>query len=136
LEARNFTIPVLPQAAQDFVGSPSAPVYTNGVSYGISAQWIDPVGPASIIDQAALPTWIATFHVIEAIGLPNVDSQTMDNVISPFLETGKSGLVAWKSPTSDQTTFDITIRDPTTDVATVVAALNASGLFQSVTIKS
>ncbi|HEX3794802.1 MAG TPA: hypothetical protein VHV57_09910 [Acidimicrobiales bacterium] len=136
LEARNFTIPVLPQAAQDFVGSPSAPVYTNGVSYGISAQWIDPVGPASIIDQAALPTWIATFHVIEATGLPNVGLQTMANVINQFLGTGNSAFDDPAFPTSDQTTFDITIKDPSTDVATVVAALNASGLFQSVTMKS
>jgi len=107
LEARNFTIPVLPEAAQDFVGSPSAPVYTNGVSYGISAQWIDPVGAASVIDQAALPTWIATFHVIEAIGLPNVASQTMANVFNQFLGTGNSAFDDWNSPTSDQTTFDI-----------------------------
>jgi hypothetical protein len=135
LEARNFSIPVLQSAARDFVGSPTAPVYTEGVSYGISTQWIDPVGASEVVPEASLPAWIAGFHVIEAVGNPNVDPQTMVNQLNRYVGTGNS-LFSAPLPTPSQTTFDLTIPDTGTDVGTVVASLNASGLFQSVVIKA
>jgi hypothetical protein len=136
LEARNFSIPVLESAAQDFVGSPSAAVYANGVSYGVSAEWIDPVPGPSVVDQSALPAWISGFHSIEAIGNPSVNGQTLADVINPYLGGGNSAFDDWNSPTPSQTTFEITISNPATSVSTVVAALNASGLFQSVVLKA
>ncbi len=136
LEARNFSIPVLQSAGQDFVGSPDAPVYTEGVSYGISTTWIDPVGGPSVVDQAQLPSWISGFHAVEAVGNPNVGLQTMADVFDQFIGTGNSLFNDDGMPTPTQTTFDLTITDPTTDVAAVVAALDASGLFQSVVVKA
>jgi hypothetical protein len=136
LEARNFTIPVLENAGQDFVGSPTAAVYTDGVSYGISTQWIDPVPSDPVIPQSALPTWISSFHSIEAIGNPNVNGQTLADVINPFLGDGNSAFDDWNHPTPSQTTFEITIANPATSVSSVVAAINASGLFQSVVVEA
>ena len=136
LEARNFSIPVLQNAAQDFVGSPNAPVYTEGVGYGISTTWIDPVQGPGVIADGGLPTWITGFHVIEAVGNPNVNLQTMADVFNEFVGTGNSLFDDPQVPGSSQTTFDLTIPDTGTDVNTVVAALNASGLFQSVTVKA
>jgi hypothetical protein len=136
LEARNFSIPVLESAAQDFVGSPTAAVFANGVSYGVSTEWIDPVPGPSVVDQSALPAWISGFHSIEAIGNPNVNGQTLADVINPYLGDGNSAFDDWNSPTPSQTTFEITINNPATSVGTVVAALNASGLFQSVVVKA
>src|SRR5664280_2552405 len=64
LEARSFSLPTLLQsAAQDFVGSPDAPVYTQGASYGVTADWIDPVGSPTVVTQDALPGWISNFHI-------------------------------------------------------------------------
>ncbi len=136
LEARNFSIPVLESAAQDFVGSPTAAVYANGVSYGVSTEWIDLVPGPSIVDQSALPAWISVFHSIEAIGNPNVNGQALADVINPYLGGGNSAFDDWNAPTPSQTTFEITISNPATSVSTVVASLNSSGLFQSVVVKA
>ncbi len=136
LEARNFSIPILESAAQDFVGSPTAAVYADGVSYGVSTEWIDPVPGPSVVDQSALPAWISGFHSIEAIGNPNVNGQTLADVINPYLGGGNSAFDDWNSPMSSQTTFEITIDSSATSVSTVVAALNSSGLFQSVVVKA
>jgi hypothetical protein len=136
LEARNFSIPVLGSAAQDFVGSPTAAVYADGVSYGVSTEWIDPVPGPSVVDQAVLPAWISGFHSIEAIGNPNVNGQALADAINPYLGDGNSAFDDWNSPTPSQTTLEITISNPATSVSTVVAALNASGLFQSVVVKA
>jgi hypothetical protein len=136
LEARNFSIPVLQGAAQGFVGSPSAPVITEGVSYGISTTWIDPVRGPAVVDAGSLPSWIAGFHVVEAVGNPNVNLQTMADVFNEFVGTGNSLFDDPQVPGPSQTTFDLTIPDTGTDVNTVVAALNASGLFQSVAVKA
>ena len=51
LEARSFSVPLLQSAAQDFVSSQNAPVYTQGVSYGVTAEWIDPVGNPTVVAQ-------------------------------------------------------------------------------------
>lgn len=61
LEARNFDIPVLHSAAQDFVG-PSAPWNADEVGYAISDEWIDPVAPPAVVATGALPAWISTFE--------------------------------------------------------------------------
>jgi len=136
LEARNFSIPVLVNAAQDFVGSPTAPVFSQGVSYGVTTQWIDPVPGPAVVTQAQLPTWILGFHSIEAIGNPNVSEQAQSEVVNPYLGRGNSEFSEWNSPTPSQSTYEITIDDPDTSVDTVVAALEASGLFQSVVVKA
>ncbi len=98
LEARNFSIPVLESAAQDFVGSPTAAVYANGVSYGVSTEWIDPVPGPSVVDQSALPAWISGFHSIEAIGNPDVNGQTLADVINPYLGDGNSDIRRLEQP--------------------------------------
>lgn len=136
LEARNFSIPVLQSAGEDFVGSPDAPVVTEGVSYGISTTWIDPVGTPGISTVASLPVWITNYHIIEAVTIPNPDISLVSNTIDADLGNGNSSFGDPGVPGPNQTTFDITITDPATDVNAVVAALNASGVFQSVTVKA
>ena len=56
--------------------------------------------------------------------------------MSQFVGNGSSSFDVPGVPGPNQTTFDLTITDPSTDIAAVVAALNASGLFQSVTVKA
>jgi hypothetical protein len=131
LEARNFDIPVLQTAAQHFVGSLSAPVYTEGVSYGITTEWIDPVAPPSVIGQSALPSWANTFHIIEAVAKATTTDPQVSTVVNPFLVgNGDSAATYDNVPT----TYDITIVGTAADGDAVVAALTASGLFTSVTV--
>ena len=136
LEARDFAVPLLQAAAQDFVGSPSAPVFTDGVSYGISTEWIDPVSSPGIIGQDALPGWISTFHVVEAVTKPTTTEQQISTTLDPFLGHGNSAFSEDGVPGAGQTTFDITIMGTAADEAAFVAKLTNSGLFASVTIKA
>ncbi len=136
LEARNFPIPVLQAAAQDFVGTPSAPVFTQGVGYGISTTWIDPVAPPSVIAQSALPPWINTFHVVEAVSKPTTTEQEVSNVVDPFLGNGNLSFSENGVPGAGQITFDITIRGTAADEDAFVGALTASGLFESISVKA
>jgi len=136
LEARDFSIPVLQAAAQDFVGSPSAPVYTEGVSYGVGTEWIDPVPPPGIIEQGALPTWISTFHVIEAVTKTTTTEAQVSRVVDQFLGNGNSAYSTTNTPGTGEVTFDITVRGTAADDDAVVAALTASGLFESVSVKA
>jgi len=87
LEAGNFNIPVLQSAAQDFVGSPDAAVVTQGVGYGITTDWIDPVGAPSVVTTQNLPSWITNFHIVEAVTLPGTPASATDAVINPFWAT-------------------------------------------------
>jgi hypothetical protein len=139
LEARNFDIPVLQTAAQHFVGSLSAPVYTEGVSYGITTEWIDPVAPPGVIGQDALPSWINTFHIIEAVTKATATSSQVSTVVTPFIG-GEAFTVRdftaenLNVPSPGLTTYDFTIVGTAADADTFVAALRASGLFASVTV--
>jgi hypothetical protein len=136
LEARSFAIPVLVTAAQDFVGSPSAPVYADGVSGGISTEWIDPVSSPGVIRQGALPGWISTFHVVEAVTKPTTTEEQLSATINPFLGNGNSAFSDNGVPGAGQTTFDITIMGTAADEDAFVATLTNSGLFASVTVKA
>jgi hypothetical protein len=131
LEARNFTIPVLQSAAQDFVGSPTAPVYTEGVGYGISTEWIDPVGPPGVVGQGALPGWIGSFHIVQAVPKAAATQQQLSDVIDPFLGNGNSAALDDNTPP----TYDITIMGSQTVENNVVAALTASGLSSSISVE-
>ena len=135
LEARNFDIPVLQSAAQDFVGSPSAPVYTQGVGYGITAQWIDPVAAPSVIAPDALPSWISTFHIIEAVTKASTTDSEVSAVLNPFLGQGNSAFSEGTMPAPGQTTYDIAVMGTAANEQNVAAALTASGLFVSVSVK-
>jgi hypothetical protein len=133
LEVRNLDISVLQSAAQDFVGNANALVYADGVSYGTTALWIDPVSGLQVIGQAALPSWMTTFHIIEAV-TSSTAQQSVSAVINPYLGHGGSaysGSVAG----SDQTIYDITILGSEAEVQSAVAALTTSGLFSSVSVK-
>jgi hypothetical protein len=149
LEVRNYDFPILQNAAQDFVGSMDAMVYADGVSYGTTAQWLDPVSGLSIVDQSSIPSWISTYHVIEAITTPTASEQQLDGVVNPYLGNGNSaytnggytctpppsgGGVPSCAPKSGVTTYDITIMGSATNVQNVASALQASGLFTSVTV--
>ena len=136
LEARNFAIPVLQQAAQDFVGSPSAPVYTEGVGYGISTVWIDPVGAPGVVGRAGIPSWINLFHLIEAVTNPTTTDQTISGVLNQFLGNGNQAFSDASVPGGGRTTFDITILGTVAQENVVITALTTSGLFQSVTAKA
>ena len=109
LEVRHFDYPVLQSAAPDFVGSPTALVYSQGVGYGVTAQWIDPVAGLEVVTQSTLPTWITTFHIIEAVTKPSASESQLSAVVNPFLGNGNSAYTDDNVPGSGQTTYDITI---------------------------
>ncbi len=134
LEARDFDFPVLQSAAQDFVGSANALVYSDGVSYGVTAQWIDPVSGLQVIDPVSLPSWINTFHIIEAVEAPSASASQLSDVINPFLGNGNSDYSDTGSG-SGPTTDDITIMGTEATVQSVANTLTASGLFTSVTVE-
>jgi hypothetical protein len=138
LEARHFDIPVLRTAAQDFVGSSSAPV-DSGATYGITTEWIDPVALPSVVGQDALPSWINTFHIIEAVTKATTTSPQVSTVLAPFI--GGEAFTVGDFTASDQnvpspglTTYEMTLVGTAADEDTFVAALRASGLFASVTV--
>lgn len=133
LEARNFDFPVLQSAAQDFVASPTALVFSDGVSYGVTAQWVDPASGLQVVDQSSLPSWIGTFHIIEAVPSPSATASQLSAVINPFLGNGNSDYGDTNG--SGQTTNDITIMGTLTTAQSVANALTASGLFTSVTLE-
>jgi hypothetical protein len=135
LEVRNFDFPVLQSAAQDFVGSPTAPVYTQGVGYGVTAQWIDPVSVLGVVGQISLPTWIGTFHIIEAVTSPSVTEAQVSAVVNPFLGNGNMSFNSDNTPAPGQTTYDITIMGSVANEQTVASALTASGMFASISVK-
>ena len=135
LEARSFSLPTLLQsAAQDFVGSPDAPVYTQGANYGVTADWIDPVGSPKVVTPDALPGWISNFHIIVAVTLPATSNADVIPVISPFLGNGNMDILVPSAGPGD--THDIIIIGSQAKLASVVAALTNSGLFSSVTVQS
>ena len=135
LEARNFAIPVLQTAAEDFVGNLSAPVVANGGGYSISTQWIDPVTSPRIIGQDSLPGWISTFHIIEAVTKPTTTQEQVSTVLNPFLGNGVSTFMINGVPGAGQITFDITVKGTSANEEAVLTALTASGLFDGVTVK-
>ncbi|HEY6473250.1 MAG TPA: hypothetical protein VIY26_10190 [Acidimicrobiales bacterium] len=135
LEARNLNVSVLSSAAQDFVASADALVFSDGVSYGTTAQWIDPVSGLQVVTQSALPNWITTFHIIEAVTTLSASQAEVSRVINPFLGSGNSAYSDGTIPAPSQTTYDITIMGTQGTVQDVVNALTASGLFSSVTVK-
>ncbi len=135
LEARNLDFPVLSSAAQDFVGSPSALVYSQGAAYGVTAQWIDPVGDLSVVAQDAIPSWTSTYHIIEAVTKASTTETQISEVVNPFLGNGNIAYSDQSVPGAGQETFDITILGTVTNEQTVVSALTASELFASVTVK-
>jgi hypothetical protein len=134
LEARNFDIPVLQAAAQDFVGSPSAPVYTEGVSYGVTAEWVDPVAPPGVVGRASLPAWISTFHIIEAVTKPTTTNQEVSDLVNPLFGNGDFGAADDDTPNPGVTTYDFNIRGSSAEEDSDVAALTASGLFATVVV--
>jgi len=135
LEASNFDIPLLQSADQDFVGGPTAPVYTQGVGYGVTTEWMDPVGVPGVVAATSLPGWIADFHIIEAVTLPDTPSWALPAVINPYLGNGNEDASDDGVPTPSQETDDITIIGTQAQVDTVVAALTDSGHFARVTVK-
>jgi hypothetical protein len=135
LEASSFNIPLLQSAGQDFVGSPDAAVLTQGVGYGVTTDWIDPVGAASVVTTESLPSWMTNFHIVEAVTLPNTPESALDAVINAFLGNGNSEGQTNGLPTPAQGTLDISIIGSASDLATVVAAFNHCHLFASVVVK-
>jgi len=136
LEARNFAIPVLQGAAQDFVGGPSAPVYTEGVGYGISTLWIDPAGAPGVVGQAQIPPWINSFHLIEAVTNPTTTDREISGVLNRFLGNGNQAFSDTGVPGDGRTTFDVTILGTVAQEDLVMTALTTSDLFQSATAKA
>ena len=134
LEARTFNIPLLQSAGQDFVGSPDAAVVTQGVGYGVTTDWVDPVGGPHVVDADAVPGWISGLHVIEAVTRPDVPESEISAVINPFLGDGNMDGTE-SGPAPGQTTDDVTILGPQSEVATVVTALTRSHLFSTVVVK-
>ena len=135
LEARNLDFPVLTSAAQDFVGSPSAPIYSQGGGYGVTAQWFDPVGPLNVVAQDALPTWTSTYHVIEAVTKTSTTEAQVSTVVNPFLGNGNMSDLDLNVPAAGQDTFDITVMGTAADEQAAVSALTNSGLFSTVSVK-
>ena len=137
LEVRNLPIALLQEALQNLVES-SAAVRAHGDSSEAVTEWIDPVAPLSVIDQSAVPSWISSIHIIEAVALPSTTQQQVVQAMKPFpgalatttVPTSKSNL-----PDAGQTVYDLTTEGAAANVGAVVAALDASGLFASVSAK-
>jgi hypothetical protein len=137
LEARNVPIPVLQVALQNLVGTSDA-ARAQGDGYEAVTEWIDPVASLSVVDQSALPSWIGTIHIVEAVALPSTTQQQVVQAMKPFsgsLETSPIPSSSSGTPDAGQTVYDLTFTGTAASVAPVVAALNASGLFASVSVK-
>jgi hypothetical protein len=134
LEARGFDFPLLQTAAQDFVGSPTALVYSDGVSYGVTADWIDPVSGLQVVDPSSLPGWIGTYHIIQAVEAPSATPSQLSATINQYLGNGNSDF-SNSGVGSGPTVDDITIMGTQATVQSVAAALTASGLFSSVSVE-
>ena len=134
LEARNLDFPLLQSAAQDFVGSASAPVYTQGVGYSVTMQWIDPLATLGVVAQSSVPSWIDTIHIIEAVTEPSASQAQVSAVVNPFLGNGNSAYIDEDKPVSGESTYDIAIVGTAADEQSVLSALTASGLFASVSV--
>jgi hypothetical protein len=135
LEVRHLDYPVLQSAAQDFVASPSALVYSQGVSYGVTAQWMDRVAGLQVISQSSVPSWISTYHIIEAVTTTSATASQLSNVVNPFLGHGNSAYSDGNTPAPGETTYDITIMGTAVTVQDVINALTGSGLFTTVSVK-
>jgi hypothetical protein len=134
LEARNYTIPLLTSVAQDFVSGPNAAVYTHGVSYGANTDWMDPVAPASVVDQTSLPSWTQTIHIIQAVPKATTTPAEAGNLINPYLGNGTfdEGV---EDSTSHVNIHNITLAGSEAQAQSLVSVLVASGLFTSVTLE-
>ena len=135
LEARNFDYPVLGSAAQDFVGSPTALVYSDGVGYGTTAEWIDPESALQIIDQSSVPSWIGSFHIIEAVTAPSTTPSQLASLVDPYLGNGNMDASDDNLPVKGENTEDITVVGSLASAQSVATALTSSGLFVSVSLK-
>jgi hypothetical protein len=135
LEVRNLDYPVLQSAAQDFVGSPTALVYSDGVGYGTTAAWIDPVSGLQAIDSSSVPSWINAIHIIEAVTAPSTTESQLSQLINPYLGNGNMDAADDNVPAKGQETDDITIMGSLATAQNVANTLTASGLFTSVSIK-
>jgi hypothetical protein len=135
LEGRNLDYPVLGSAAQDFVGSSSALVYSDGVSYGTNAEWIDPVSGLQVIGGGSIPTWINNFHIIEAVTPASTTEAELSRVIDPLLGHGNSSFSDGGTPALGETTYDITIMGPLSTAQSATDTLTSSGLFTSVSLR-
>jgi hypothetical protein len=135
LEARKFDYPVLGSAAQDFVGSPTALVYSDGASYGTTAEWIDPDSGLQEIDQGSVPSWIGSFHIIEAVTGASTTPSQLAELVNPYLGNGNMDASDDNVPVQGENTEDITIMGSLATAQTVATALTGSGLFVSVSLK-
>jgi hypothetical protein len=131
LEARNLNFPVLISAAQDFIGSPLASIYSQGAGYGATAQWFDPVAPVSVVEQDAVPNWVSTFHIIEAV----TKLSTTQTKLTSLLANVNRVLSDPNVPAPGLETFDITIMGTAANAQGLVSALTASGLFSTISVK-
>ncbi len=131
LEARNLNFPVLITAAQDFIGGPSAPIYGQGGGYGATAQWFDPVAPVSVVAQEAVPNWISSYHIVEAVTKASTTQMELSSVLANVNRVFSDPNV----PAAGLETFDITITGTAAYAQTVVSALTASGLFSTISTK-
>ena len=137
LEVRNLQIALSQVALQNLVES-SAAVRAQGDASEAVTEWIDPVAPVGVVDQSALPSWITSIHIIQAVARPSTTRQQVVQAMKPFsgdlattpVPNSKSNL-----PDAGQTIYDLTTTGTAANVESVVAALDASGLFASVSVK-
>jgi hypothetical protein len=135
LEARDLNMAVLNSEAEDFVGSSSAPVFTYGGGYGLSASWLDPVAPPAVVEQTSLPSWVGSFHIVDAVIKPTTTDAEVSPVVQPFIAMGDTIASVGEGMSDRVLGYDITVVGTTTDEAAVVEALASSGLFESVTVR-
>ena len=131
LEARNLNFPVLISAAQDFIGSPSASIYSQGGGYGVTAQWFDPVAPVSVVEGDVVPNWVSTYHIIEAVTKPWTSQTELSSVLANVNRVHSDPNV----PVPGLETFDMTIMGTVANAQALVSALTASGLFSTISVK-
>ena len=134
LEARNLDMPLLTSAAEDFVSGPSAPVFSDGVGYGISAQWIDPAGPPSVIGQSDLPAWTRNIHIIEASTKPTTTSAQVDALVQSYMSRGDTFTGVSSGTHANVSSYDITVSGTAAQEGELVSTLAASQLFTSISV--
>ena len=105
--------------------------FTQGVTYGATAQWIDPVAPLSVTPQDALPGWIGNIHIIKAVTKRSVAEWQATALLASQPFAGDSGFTDENTPGPGRTTIYLTVTGAAA-YETAISRLRASELFASI----
>ena len=81
--------------------------------------------------QEAVPNWISSYHIVEAVTKASTTQMELSSVLANVNRVFSDQNV----PAAGLETFDITITGTAAYAQTVVSALTASGLFSTISTK-